>query len=133
MPTMNRISKSPLLIVVCALQVVMMTGCLGQDRVIEERESPDRKHKAELVEGDTGAVGGWVSSVRLSDISPDFMARLFGSNKKTVFGVDVRSTHVTFRWETDGWLAVKCSSCDPSKIEVRESNWKGIEIAYEFE
>jgi hypothetical protein len=109
-----------------------MSSCLGSDRIVEEHQSPDGKYKAELGESDTGAVGGWMSSVRVSELHPSFISRSLRSDSNTVFGGDLRSTHIAFEWRTNTQLEIKCTGCDPSKIEVKKTAWKEISILYEF-
>jgi hypothetical protein len=111
----------------------MMTSCLGSIRTVDQQLSPDGRYKAELGEGDTGAVGGWDSYIAISDVSPSFMTRLLRSDKKTVFDVDVRAEHVKLRWDNDGKLEVTCSRCDSGKVELKESAWKDVRVVYHLD
>jgi hypothetical protein len=99
---------------------------------VEERQSADGKYKAQLIEGDTGAVGGWMSAVRVSELHPSFMERVLRSDSSTVFGGDLRSTHVAFEWRTNTQLEIKCTGCDPSKIDPKKTAWKQLNILYDF-
>ena len=125
-------SKASALLIACLLQVVMMTSCLGGVRLVEEHQSPDGKYKAELRESDTGAVGGWSSSVWVLELRPSSMARLLRSDSRSVFGGDIRSTHVAVQWRTNAQLEIKCTGCDPSKVALKETAWKDLSIVYEF-
>jgi hypothetical protein len=126
-------SEASALLIACVIQVVVMTSCLGSVRLVEEHQSPDGKYKAELRESDTGAVGGWSSCVRVSEMHPSAMAHLLRSDSDTVFGGDLRSTHVAFQWRTNIQLEIKCTGCDPSKIDLKKTTWKDLSIRYEFE
>src|SRR5258707_6120018 len=86
--------------VIAALLTLVMTSCLGEDHLKAEQQSPTGKYKAELIAGDTGAVAGWQSIVRLSELNPSRWTRLLGREKDTFFGVDLRSTHVADRKST---------------------------------
>jgi hypothetical protein len=127
---MRRTLRSVLWSSASCLLLFAMTSCLGENRIIANQDSPGGKYVAELGEGDTGAVGGWMSSVQLYELSPSQWTRLFRRDRKTVFGGDFRSTHVTFRWKTEGELEITCNKCDRSKIDVQESGWKGIRVSY---
>jgi hypothetical protein len=109
---------------------MLMASCLGQDVVKLEKLSPNEKYKADLIEGDTGAVGGWESAVVVSQTSPGMWTRLLGHERETVFGVPLRSTHVTFSWTNDGQLGITCSGCDAAKIELQRNAWKDVKVSY---
>jgi hypothetical protein len=110
---------------------MLMASCLGQDVVKLEKLSPNEKYKADLIEGDTGAVGGWESAVLVSQTSPSMWTRLLGHEHETVFGIPLRSTHVTFAWTNDEHLSVICTGCDVDKIELQRNAWKSVTISYE--
>src|SRR6266851_7766099 len=107
--------------VIAALLTLVMTSCLGEDHLKAEQQSPTGKYKAELIAGDTGAVAGWQSIVRLSELNPSRWTRLLGREQDTFFGVDLRSTHVAFEWKDKSELEITCSGCDPGKIDVKKS------------
>jgi len=54
------------------------------------------------------------------------------SDGDTVFGGDFRSTHIAFEWKANSQLSIKCTGCDPGKIEVKKTAWKQISMLYEF-
>ena len=114
----------------CLLLAIIMTACLGSDRIVDQQLSPDGRYKAQLVEGDTGAVGGWVSIVWVTDLHPILTARLLSSNRKTVLGVDMRAEHIKLQWKTAANLEVICTACDLTKVEVKENVWRGVDVTY---
>jgi hypothetical protein len=124
--------RSLLALIAVASCCGVMTSCLGQSVVKAEQISPTGKYKAELTEGDTGAVGGWMSAVRISEVNPSTWHRLLGHEGATVFGVDLRSTHVAFSWRTDKHLEVICSGCDKGSIDLRKNNWGDVIVSYEI-
>ena len=109
-----------------------MASCLGQDIVKVEELSPNGKYKADLIEGDTGAVGGWESAVLVSETSPSRWTRLLGHERETVFGLSLRSTHVTLAWTNDKQLGITCSGCAADKIELQRNAWKDVTVSYEI-
>jgi hypothetical protein len=111
---------------------ILMASCLGQSVVKVEKRSPNGKYKADLIEGDTGAVGGWESAVLISQTNPSIWARLLGHKRETVFGISLRSTHVAFVWTNDSQLVVTCSGCDATKIELQRNAWKDVKVSYQI-
>jgi hypothetical protein len=124
---------SLLVLVACCGVICLMTSCLGETTVKAELVSPTGEYVAELSEGDTGAVGGWMSAVRVSETDPSLWTRLVGREGNTVFGVDLRSSYVTFAWITKNNLRITCSKCDASRIRLQKSTWRSVMISYEVE
>lgn len=119
-------------LIACYGAICLMASCIGQTTLKTEQVSPAGKYKAELREGDTGAVGGWMSAVRLSEVSPSAWTRLLGREGDTVFGADLRSTHITFSWKNDTHLQIMCRGCDASKIQPQKDSWRDVTISYEI-
>lgn len=132
MPEMRRRLFSVVVLVACCNVICLMTSCLGQITLKAEQASPTGKYKAELRESDTGALGGWTSSIRVSEVSPNFWTRLLRREGDTVFGGDLKSTHVSFTWKNDNHLQITCSGCDKSKILLQSNAWKDVTISYEM-
>ncbi len=118
--------------VLCLMQLAFVAACLGQSRLVSEQPSPAGRYKAELWEGDTGAVGTWISSVTLVDMKRSFWSHLVGDDKETVFGVDARSTQVKLRWLNDNQLEITCERCGSSPIDLKKSSWRDVTITYRF-
>jgi hypothetical protein len=129
---MKKLAISVMAVIVCYGASCLMTSCLGQTTLQAEHVSPTGKYTAELSEGDTGAVGGWMSSIRISQVSPTLWSRLLGRERLTVFGGDFRSTGVTFEWTNDIHLHIMCNVCDAAKIEVQRTSWRDVTISYEL-
>ena len=110
----------------------LVASCLGQTVVKVEKLSPNGQYKADLIEGDTGAVGGWESALLVSETSPSMWSRLLGHEREAIFGISLRSTHVTFVWTNDNHLGVTCSGCDADKIELQRNAWKDVTVSYEI-
>ncbi|MFY9980217.1 MAG: hypothetical protein WAK22_18465 [Candidatus Sulfotelmatobacter sp.] len=119
--------------IVCYGMIVSMTSCLGQTSIKAERVSPVGNYRAELSEGDTGAVGGWMSSLRVTEVKRGLWARLLGQDGTTVFGGDFKSAQITFEWKADNQLEIECSRCDPNGIQVQKNAWRDITISYRMD
>jgi hypothetical protein len=115
-----------------AVGCTLMASCLGQNIVKVEKLSPTEKYKADLIEGDTGAVGGWESAILVSQTRPSMWARLLGKEREAVFGISIRSTHITFEWTNNDQLGITCSGCDAAKIELQRKAWKEVRVSYEI-
>jgi len=109
-----------------------MTSCLGQTTLKDEKDSLTGKYKAELIEGDTGAVGGWMFTVRISEMKPSIWDRLLHREAETVFAGDLRSTRVKFAWKGDNHLEITCNGCEANKIQVQETAWRDVTVSYEI-
>jgi len=129
---MKKTFQSLALLCACSLTAIM-TSCLGTEHVTAERVSPGGSYKADLIEGDTGAVGSWISCVRVTDLRSSHFAHLLRRDRKTVFGVDLRATHVTFEWNSNNKLEIKCRGCRDGKIEAKEAEWKDVAVDYNFD
>lgn len=73
-----------------------------------------------------------MSGIRLSEISPSKWDSLTGRARDTVFGVDLRSTHVSYAWKDDNHLQITCIECEASRITLQKKSWKDITISYEI-
>ena len=80
-----RPTRSVLLMVTCAVAISSAVSCLGKNTVKADQLSPQGTYKAELIEGDTGAAGGWVSVVRVSKAKPTLAEEILGRGKVTIF------------------------------------------------
>lgn len=116
----------------CSSVILIMTSCLGHTTLKSEQPSPKGKYLAELSESDTGAVGGWMSAVRLSEVNPTTWDRMSRREAATVFGGDFRSGCVTLVWKTENQLNVAFSGCDASKIELQKRAWRDVTISYDI-
>ena len=116
----------------CCGQICLITACLGKAAPKTAQISPTGKYRAELIEADTGAAGGWMSAVRVSEVSPSAWESLSGRGKETVFGADLRSTHIGFAWKDDRHLEIRCSECDASRITLQKNAWRDVTISYKI-
>jgi hypothetical protein len=130
---MTQRRRSALLLLACVVAISTTVSCLGKSAVKAEQVSPAGIYKAELIESDTGAVGGWVSIVRLSTLSPTWTEKLLRPGKQTVFGVDVQSQYVSMMWRTDTHLEIVCHKCDPNKVEVQKTAWGNVVVSYSLQ
>jgi hypothetical protein len=128
-----RRTRSALLMVTCAVAISGAVSCLGKNTLKAGELSPEGSYKAELIEGDTGAVGRWVSVVRVSKAKPTLAEKILGRGKETIFGVDVQSQRVSMKWQSDTRLEIVCRRCDPNQIEVQKTVWGDVLISYFFQ
>jgi len=105
--------KTSLIVCISSL-TMLMVSCLGESHLKAMQISPNGSYKAELTESDTGAVGGWISDIQVAQVNPSRWDRLRGHERATVFGVNLRSDHVTFLWKGNEELEITCRACDPS-------------------
>jgi hypothetical protein len=124
--------RTRLTITLVCLVTVVMTSCLGETHIKAKQQSPTGKYEAELAESDTGAVGGWMSDVAVTQLNPSRWTRLLGREKETVFGIDLRSDHITFIWKSNDELEITCRGCDSSKIDLKKSAWQSVSISYKI-
>jgi len=96
----------------------------------EAKVSPKGRYAAELTQGDTGAVGGWMSAIRISQVGPSFLARLEGRTGETVFGVLLPSSHIDAAWVGDTELFISCAGCTKESVLVQKSSWNDVKITY---
>jgi hypothetical protein len=109
-----------------------MGSCLGRSTVHSDKLSPDGSYEAELIEGDTGAVGAWEFAARIREANPGTWSRLLGRDRNTVFGLSLRSTHITMKWTDDHHLTIVCTGCEPNQVEVRKAVWHDVTVDYEI-
>jgi hypothetical protein len=119
-------------VVACCIGACLLASCLGTTTLKVTKVSPDGEYRANLYEGDTGAVGGWMSAVRLSEVSPNLWTKLRGSGQATVFGGEFPSTGLSIAWKGEKQLLIVCDSCDVRSVQVRKSIWKDVRISYEL-
>lgn len=122
----------PVVLVGFACVICLMTSCLGRTTVKAQAVSHGGRYRAELREGDTGAVGGWISAVRVSEVNPSLWTRLLGREGSAVFGADFRSTRINLAWKSDTHLQITCYACSRSKIQLQRDEWKGVTISYDM-
>jgi len=130
---MSRILSIAALICCCATILLIMTSCLGRTTLQSEQVSPTGAYKADLSEADTGAAGGWMSSVRILEADPSLWTRWLGRDGETVLGGDLRSTQVTLWWQSATHLEIRCTGCEASKVQVQKNTWKDVTISYRMD
>ncbi len=130
MPTMTRHKAWALGLLVGCCLILALSSCLGKTSLRAEAVSPTGKYRAELREGDTGAVGGWMSAIRISRAKPGVWARLLGREGDTVFGAYLRSTRISFVWEKEDRLRIVCAECQEADISLRKYAWEDVTISY---
>jgi len=111
---------------------LVMTSCLGKTVIIAQQVSPTGKYRAELREGDTGAVGGWMCAIRVAEVNPDLWTRLLGREADTIFGTYLRHTRISFTWGKEDHLRIVCKGCRAADIQLRKDAWEGITISYDL-
>ena len=131
MPKM-RVKIFPPVVLIGFACVICLTSCLGRTTVKAQAVSPGGQYRAELREGDTGAVGGWISAVRVSEVSPSLWTRLLGREGSAVFGADFRTTLINLTWKSDTNLQITCKACSASKIQLQKDAWRGVTISYDM-
>jgi hypothetical protein len=130
---MARRIQSALPVIACALAMTGAVSCLGKNTVKTDQLSPSGIYKAELIEGDTGAVGSWVSVVRVSKTKPSVAEQILGRGTGTIFGVDVQSQRVSMKWQSDTRLEIVCRQCSANQIEVQKTVWGDVFVSYLFQ
>jgi hypothetical protein len=117
----------------CLMQALFLTACGGQNRLMSEQVSPTGTYKAELWEGDSGAVGTWMSAVKVSESNPSLWSRVLRRDEDTIFGVDARSTHIGVRWLSANELEITCGGCSSSQIRLQKPSWQEITVFYHLQ
>src|SRR5258708_34623718 len=112
--------------------ICVMSSCLGKTTLRAEQVSPTGSYRAELRDGDTGAVGDWMSAIRVSEVRPSVWARLLGREGDTIFGAYLRSTRISFAWKKEDCLQITCDGCGAADIQLRKDSWRGVTISYDL-
>ena len=121
-------------LVLCAAAAVLAPGCASRsckERLVESRESPDRRHNAAVLVRQCAGEPNGVTHVNLhAGYGTAPPADGDGTvTRGEVFSIDGQR-QVNVVWKGAQSLQVECVGCGANQVFKKESAWEDVQISY---